>query len=163
MWSADSDHAVNPPSTARFWFIPLWIAQSQQKAHAISKDSDQTWQMHRLIWVILKFHCVLAHMFLCRNKKNIMWLVLESPNYLEPSIASSSTKGKYVTAYRFIIILQFVQVNQVTIIVFTLNHTCSSRLGTFVNQKKISMFSHFSTKTYVVVLIRSVLPVTLSF
>ena len=32
-----------------FSFIPLWIACRLQKAHAISEDSDQTAQMHRLI------------------------------------------------------------------------------------------------------------------
>ena len=49
--SKDSDQPVHPPITERFSFVPVWISRRLQKAHAISKDFDQTAWMRRLIWV----------------------------------------------------------------------------------------------------------------
>ena len=47
--SKDSDQRIQPPSMAKVLIYPSLDGQRLEKAYAISKDSDQTAQMRRLI------------------------------------------------------------------------------------------------------------------
>ena len=49
VWPAKTDQSEHPPSMARVLHFPLWTVWRLKKAEAISKDSDQTVQMCRLI------------------------------------------------------------------------------------------------------------------
>ena len=48
-----------------FSFIPLWIAWRLLRTHAISKDSDQTARMRRLIWVFTGLTSLIEAFVVC--------------------------------------------------------------------------------------------------